>query len=147
MSHRWCLAALVLVAECRSVATVPVTGTWVGQEGWNPAKLRPGTRVELLEDAGVLLGIWYSPDPMRGTPVPIAILTGVRDGGVLELRNAAELAPDGGIGPGEPFRARLTSPDHLEAVMNWIRLDGGPFPIYLTLDRSEQPPALRWPGP
>jgi hypothetical protein len=147
MVHRWGLAALLALAGCRSVTTVPVTGAWVGHEGPNPAKLEAGARVELLEDAGVILGVWYSADPLTGTLGPISIWTGIRDGGVLELRNAGEFKPDGGFGPGEPFPARLTSPDHLDMVLMMTRVDGGQLPIYLKLDRSKETPAIQWPGP
>ena len=72
MVRRWFLPALVVLPACRSVATVPVTGTL-------PAS---------------------------------------------SSRTAA-----------------------LDVVLVAKRPDGGPLPIYLKLDRTQETPALRWLGP
>ena len=149
MSRSGAIAVGALIFACRSagLAPVPVTGAWVGAQGPNPERPRPGARLELLEDGGTVLGVWYSPDPVNGTLQPIGILTGTRDGGTLALRNLAAIGEDGGIVGGTPFTARLTSPDHLEALVNLTRRDGGPLPVYLKLDRTAEPVLLRWAAP
>jgi hypothetical protein len=144
MSHLSKLVPLLLLIACRNTwAPSPgqaetVTGTWTGLEGPVKTRLTPTARLEITEvDGGVVYAFWYSSNlfPDAGS-WPVGALYGFRDGGTLYLRNTAKLLPDGGLEGGSPFTATLNSPNHLDAVDVRTKLDGGPLPIYLSVDRA-----------